>query len=176
MTGLLSPFSVKTEGYGDALLGKIQIYPGWVDPATVFHLVWQRGYGFHGEQWVVVKADLAVSTFKFVKDPEISFVNFGTLREGEIEWEAAMCEGGETGVRYFEIYPKLVNSVYSRSFPYVTTVMVQVEPLGAEGDIKVPFDTEFEVTAGPLKQKYYNRVGFSASSFGEKVQINLQGT
>jgi len=177
VTGLMSAFSIKTEGYGDALMGKIQVYPGWVDSDTVFHFIWQVGYGYpEPKQWVVVKADLAVSDFDFVKDPETRCVDSAGIREAEIEWEASMREGGETGVRCFELYPKLVNSSYSHHVPFVTSVLAQVEPLGVAGRLQIPFDAEFEVTGGPMKANYSNWVGYSTDSIGKDVVINLQGT
>jgi hypothetical protein len=176
ITGLMSAFTLKAEGFGDAVRGKISIYPGWVDPASVFHFIWQFGYGYpEPKQWLVIKADLAVSDFDFLNDPDIHFCNFSS-GDGEIEWEATNSEGGETGVKSFELYPRLVNSVYSHSVPRVTTVMAQVEPLGAAGQIQIPFDGEFEVTEGPMKRSYENWIGYSTGLSGKEVTITLQGT
>jgi hypothetical protein len=177
ITGLMSAFSLTTESYRDALLGKIRIHPGWVDESTVFHFIWQRGYGYpYPKQWVVVEAELAVSDFEFVKDPKISFYEFGDLKQGKIEWEKRVVEGGETGAKYFEIYPELVNSLYTHSHPFVTTVLAQVKPLGSAGLLEIPFDTEFEISGGPAKRTYQNWVGYSTGSANKQVEINLQGT
>lgn len=164
ITGLLSAFKVDA-GNPEAILGKITVTPGWVQPQTVFYFKWQFQYV---DRAVLVEASLRISDLGLGGPPgsesvKVTLVGYASGADVKLDWTSWKLDAdwGEDAddiptVKSFVIGPQVVENRYTKPIADVTTVMVQVDVLG-DGILKLPFeddDSEVEINDGPAAGKY----------------------
>ena len=168
ITGLLSAFKLDA-GHPEAILGKITLTPGWVQPQTIFNFKWQfESQWQSGYRAVLVEASLRMSDLS-LGDPEgkgspkVTLVGFAPNADVKLEWawelDADLGEDDDDEIptiRSFTIGPQVVENGYTKPVFDVTTVLAQVDVLG-DGKLMLPFnddDGEVEVSGGPLAGKH----------------------
>jgi hypothetical protein len=164
---LASAFTMTATEYADALRGNVKLYPGWVQPESVFRFKWQFEYA--GARWITIEASLNVGELDITQD--VKSEGFG--QTPVIDWDAGAYGDGPTGIEYFRLWPRLASLDYRHMLPVRTTFLARVEPLGAQTKLPIPFDSTFEVKSGPLKGKHDNWAGYCSETISKGEALAL---